>query len=647
MYPHCPVRRSAVAILSLLSILAVAAPALAQPPFLTRTIDKSTSNIGSYASIAIDHLGRVHVSYWDGANSDLEYALKSGATWEFETVDGALSSVGSYTSIAVDQAGDPHISYYSLSTANLMYATKSGGAWTIETADASANSVGTWTSIALEPDGTPVIVYYDNTAADLKLASKPSGTWFANTIWSTGAIGTNTSIAIDADGVYHISFHDITNGSLQYMRRSKNVSSSPITVDNSALIVGWYTSIAVDNLGTPYISYYDATNDDLKFAYKPETSWVVETADATGNVGEYTSIAIDENHKAHISYLNQTYDDLKYATRTSGGFWTIETVDPDFNPGFWTGIALDRFGNPHIVHYDNFLDELKYTHTSLELTSPNGGSVWPVGSERTIEWNGIGWIYVYLSVDGGSSYDLLASNVTDDANPGGGTYLLRVPHTPSRFCKVKLTRSSYFTEAVSDSFFSIEADIVLLGLSVEPAVELSGNRITWETNPAPEDLGGYRLERERPGEGVTELASLLKQTTYHDASGLPSDRYRLYAVNGLGEEYYLGEAESRITLAPGEGLRLWPTPYRGGALNIAFATSGGFGGGVGRTTVTIYDVAGRRVREVSSGEFLPGYRTTTWDGLNEKGQAVASGIYFVKSEGLTGTLATQKLVIVR
>lgn len=70
---------------------------------------------GSFADLAVDGGGRVHVSYNDDANEDLKYATCAAActiatSWQVATVD-ALGAVGEYTSLAVDARGRIHISH--------------------------------------------------------------------------------------------------------------------------------------------------------------------------------------------------------------------------------------------------------------------------------------------------------------------------------------------------------------------------------------------------------------------------------------------------------------------------------------------------------------------------------------------------------
>ncbi|MCP4251431.1 MAG: hypothetical protein GY778_30715, partial [bacterium] len=74
-----------------------------------------------------------------------------------------------------------------------------------------------------------------------------------------------------------------------------------------------------------------------------------------------------------------------------------------------------------------------------------------------------------------------------------------------------------------------------------------------------------------------------------------------------------------------------PLPYRSGDLNLTFATFSGRGGGTGAAEVFIYDTQGRRVRTVIQGLFGAGYQTTTWDGRDDVGLLVPSGMYFIRA----------------
>ena len=67
-----------------------------------------------------------------------------------------------------------------------------------------------------------------------------------------------------------------------------------------------------------------------------------------------------------------------------------------------------------------------------------------------------------------------------------------------------------------------------------------------------------------------------------------------------------------------------PNPtWRGGATSIAFALPV-----AGRATLSVYDVAGRRIAKLVDGELAAGPHAATWDGRDESGRSVPAGVYF-------------------
>jgi hypothetical protein len=66
----------------------------------------------------------------------------------------------------------------------------------------------------------------------------------------------------------------------------------------------------------------------------------------------------------------------------------------------------------------------------------------------------------------------------------------------------------------------------------------------------------------------------------------------------------------------------------------------------GRVLLTIHGVAGDRVRTLASEDLAPGPHSRTWDGLDDRGQQVASGVYFYKMVAGNFT-ATRKMVLLK
>jgi hypothetical protein len=66
----------------------------------------------------------------------------------------------------------------------------------------------------------------------------------------------------------------------------------------------------------------------------------------------------------------------------------------------------------------------------------------------------------------------------------------------------------------------------------------------------------------------------------------------------------------------------------------------------GRVEVRVYDVTGRVVRSLAGGEFAAGSHTLEWDGRDDGGAALQTGLYFCRLE-VGAARATQRLVLTR
>ena len=65
-----------------------------------------------------------------------------------------------------------------------------------------------------------------------------------------------------------------------------------------------------------------------------------------------------------------------------------------------------------------------------------------------------------------------------------------------------------------------------------------------------------------------------------------------------------------------------------------------------KAKIVLYNVLGQKVRTYDLGERAPGRYDIMWDGMNERGKTVSSGIYFYRFESDKFT-QTKKLVLIK
>jgi len=318
-------------------------------------------------------------------------------------------------------------------------------------------------------------------------------------------------------------------------------------------------------------------------------------------------------------------------------------LTPDLNDDGGCDLLIGAMGNDQAG--TDFGRAYLHDFARYHLLAPRGGETWDVGALQAVTWLGAEPADLWLSVDGGATYDLLASGLGGQVSNAFG---LRVPHQPTRFARVKLTPADAALAgcAASARFFTIDATIALLDFRTSPPPGGGdGLLLSWNTNPGPEALSAYRIDRSQ--EAAADLwvtIAQTKATSLLDESGSALSSYRLFAVNGLGEEFLLGEISGASLLST--PLAAWPLPFRGGALNVRFATGAGPGGSRTVTEVGVYDVGGRLIRQLAHGAFGAGVQQMSWDGRDGHGARVRGGVYFLRAV-TAGHCNTLKLMVVR
>jgi hypothetical protein len=169
-----------------------------------------------------------------------------------------------------------------------------------------------------------------------------------------------------------------------------------------------------------------------------------------------------------------------------------------------------------------------------------------------------------------------------------------------------------------------------------------------------ESLGGavgfhvYRAtSREGPYDRVNaEALPPDPSGTYEDSTVWPgfSYWYEIRAAMADGSEEVIGGGPYAVTTKGRLVTRLRsvsPNPFRSTATVLHETAPSSF-----RTRIAVYDVAGKLVRVLVDEPARPGRHEITWDGTNENGQRVASGVYFfaLESDDVRGR---QSIVLLR
>lgn len=344
--------------------------------WMTETVDyyNDQGGLGTYTSIAVDSYKDVHIAYMSEKYDDLKYAYKRGGTWRLDTVDGATSNVGTFASIALQEVlvssvltPIPNISYLDFSNYNLKFARMNvDKSWSKSSLD-STDRVGLFTSIAMDPDGKIWISYYDSSNGNLKYARYASGSWSVKTIYSDGNIGLYTSIAIDSNYLPGIIFGDALNNTLHYTHLTDGKWIANSLGVGSISDVGLYSSLALSYFGQPYIAYRDETAGMLKLAYNTsgdwEGGWNTNVITNTIHAGTYSSISMFSPYVPWVAFYDETNKDLILGKWNSfESEWDFQSVAGIDDVGRYVSLAIDSSGDPHLSYYDATYGDLMYSY---------------------------------------------------------------------------------------------------------------------------------------------------------------------------------------------------------------------------------------------------------------------------------------------
>jgi hypothetical protein len=245
---------------------------------------------------------------------------------------------------------------------------------------------------------------------------------------------------------------------------------------------------------------------------------------------------------------------------------------------------------------------------------------------------------VWRSIDAGGSWTNISAGlpvrwvtrVTPDPFDERTVYV-----TLSGFSMDEHAAHVYLSASQGDSWISISGnlpDVPVNDILVDPADRLTLYLAT--------DIGVYATQNQ--GASWFPLGAGMPIQTVFDLTFHTPTRTLVAATHGRSQ-WKLDLTSLPLAVsgpAPPPRLALSepvPNPSRGQAhlsLEVSRAT---------QAEVTVYDAAGRRVRNLLRGSLEAGRRTLGWDGRDERGRVASPGVYFVRASA-SGAVVTRRVV---
>jgi hypothetical protein len=203
-----------------------------------------------------------------------------------------------------------------------------------------------------------------------------------------------------------------------------------------------------------------------------------------------------------------------------------------------------------------------------------------------------------------------------------------------------------FNDSFADSGYSVDniAPGVPSGLIAQAVA--GGTALSWQPSAAP-DFQYFRVYRGTDPGFTPDPGSLVHATATTEWTDPVSGAftYKLTAVDSNGNES--APASTSITTSVDGAVpvalgfaSVAPNPFRRSltfVVDVPVACAA--------VDLTVFDLAGRRVRTIASGALPPGRHTLRWDGRSDEGGRLAAGVYVARLAGAGRTL-TRRVTLV-
>lgn len=451
--------------------------------------------------------------------------------------------------------------------------------WAIESV-----GVGTKPSLALGLAGEPRIAFMTEEAVGgVFFGRRGDAGWSVETI-AEGYFYGPLDMKVDDTDASHVLWHDH-----QETMAAPDVGDPVYATDRSGAWVvetifhpghdGWDGSVAIGADGDVRIVSIDpsqfGSTDGVEWGIRTDAGWQVQQVGSGPIPYEFaTGLAVDSQGRSHLSWHDGSErfapdadgSDLLYAVGDESGF-AIEVVDADGDVGKFSSLVLDADDRPHLASF-----------------------------ERTERRAGFARYHV--------------------RNDDGSWHSERVAPMPD----------------VSIAFLGARKNVSLaLDARGRPHVALCDRSGLYYARRVDDDDWDVQLVT-TPSEGsvLGQMVSLAL-----DANGRPHLAfYELEAqpVNSTGDVLYAaGPTPPTAVVAASSAIpaqsslsRAYPNPFNA-QIVLPFTI-----GTEGIVNLTVFDIGGRRVRTLIAEDRAAGSYRVAWDGRNDAGRDVASGVYVAR-----------------
>ncbi len=394
----------------------------------------------------------------------------------------------------------------------------------------------------------------------------------------------------------------------------------------------------------------DTKIDSCRFSTNMEYGWLIAKVVYDDHLPDAHYVwARDElkarNNTYYASYSDSVFDLLKsniFRNNRTLTDWKAVVEQGPSTRGAWD--------ETHSVWAP--LGPLPNSPDSLKASSVFAGQI-------TLAWNDVdvetGYAVLLEQSSGNITIATLGSNVTNYKHSG---------LTASKKYSYRVKALNKYGAGYSEMLTVTTSDLP----QGEPAAPtdlkstlVSANRIDLEWVDNTHNEAGYKIERKEGDNGSYALFAILDaDVTKFSDTWIQESKiyyYKVYAFNGKVNSDFSNELQVSTStqieipnnmqgVIPAQCVlyQNYPNPFNLVTyirFDLAFDAD---------VDCSIYDMLGRKVKTLISGRQTAGYKTVTWNSLNEKNQNVASGIYIYRINAVgknQSYVENRKIILIR
>ena len=490
-------------------------------------------------------------------------------------------------------------------------------------------TIGTGTGakgLTVSPDGTLLFVLQENSDTVLVIAisvipgvgvanshaAAPSFTFHSSVIDQITLDATPAFVAVDPSGTGKLFVPTPGNKTLNIINASDvgvgpvpaKVSISPRTLNLNSN--GKYVTGTIE-LALPFFTAEIDPNS-------VKLQGTIPAVPGTASLGDTDANGVQD--------LTVKFDRAQFQAVLPQGEFVPVTVTGDVRNRTFAGEDTIRTLRPNVVKPHSGDHLAAGAATQIQWTTPNGFE------------NQIASTDIHFSGDNGTTWTQIANKIANT-----GTFNWTTPanvYLPQ--CRIMITlngkKNDVFGQGMNQDPFSITAPVAVRLKSAGATVVDGDAVVQWETN-FEDGVSGFQVARAEAEDGI--FANVTKELIashgavagssyqFRDSSIRPNRTYwyKLVEVtsDGEGTEFGPYSVSFRVTNALEQNMPNPFNPVTTIKYSIAQDTD---------VSLVVYDVSGQRVRTLVDNHQRADAYKVTWDGINDGGQRVASGMYFYK-----------------